>query len=108
MQLILLTILIVYNLILTLFVVKIHNKPELDLQSLRDEIQLLKNQRAPLTDIDYEPIETPHTNTPDLAQLSDQFDKMLATKSREEIETWIEEKPNQNLNNLNKNYGKQY
>lgn len=100
-----------YCLFLTLFIVKLQNK------MTRIEEKLNKN-----IDIDDSKpeVEVPQEIIPidNIDEAARQFEEILNSKSKEEIDQWINEgeipKPSssgegtQNLNNLNKGYNKTY
>jgi hypothetical protein len=104
----------IYCLFLTLFVVKLQNKmtkieERLDASVL--PISKLKEEVAPPP-----PTILPPSPT-NIDEAARQFEEILNSKSKEEIDQWINEdevpKPSlgegtQNLNNLNKGYNKTY
>lgn len=112
--------LIIYNLILTLFIVKLSN----DIEKLKEvepssPMSPLIIQNKPLGPTNIIPtfpfgvagptlIPTePSQSLPpqDLDAASQQFEELMKGKSREEIEKWIAEpKPNQTFKHLNKDY----
>lgn len=93
----------VYNLILTLFVVKSQNS----VNKLREEFEGWKSvePKKELTSTDYIPEHpTPPPTDKDWSKLAEQLDKHMNNISRAEMEEWLKKDDNKKLDNLNPDY----
>lgn len=86
---------IIYNIILTLFVVKIHNKIYGNTVSSTEKTTDLKNVHSPAQK---EIVENPNT----FNELSKKFDQELNKQSQEDIKNWIKSDEINHQNKLNK------